>query len=361
MISSGAQAEAESKLARAARSARRLAHLSQMPRGTDTLDLFAEDTERVLFQATNTDLRQGTLAGFELPDAFMAAVCATSGIDDSVSATRPARGSPELDHEAPVQIDLPVDEGAVGDLPVRRDAPSETAAAEPVQGDANPWSDLAVPDPARSDVAAKPWTNGTPASDASTSADALDRATDATGPRPAQPASASVRNVARNVAMPKSAAASQAGKSWQSQPSSLAAALVGTERSNAASNDATPELDRARATAFADTIDALYAVIAEQRQGAARLSRRMNLLLAFIGCVLAVTMAAGIAQTVALQRMNRENTLQQQRIEELLLDQQATLASVFDTDSANVAVPNAIEAAGDSSRKHPAKHAGKLH
>ncbi len=109
--------------------------------------------------------------------------------------------------------------------------------------------------------------------------------------------------------MPKSAAAFLAGsKSWRSQPSSLAAALVGTERSNAASNDATPELDRARATAFADTVDALYAVIAEQRQGAARLSRRMSLLLAFIGCVLAVTMAAGIAQTVALQRMNRGNT-----------------------------------------------------
>jgi hypothetical protein len=371
VISSGA--EAESKLARAARSARRLAHLSQMPRGAETLDLFAEDTERVLFQATNTDPRQGTLAGFELPDAFMASVCATSGIDDSVSAARPARGSPELDREAPVQIDLPVDEGAVGDLPVRRDAPSETAAAEPVQGDADPSSNLAVPDPARSDVAAKLWTTGAPTSDASTSADALDRATDATGPRPAQTASASVKNVARNVAMPKSAAVSHAGsKSPQSQPSSLAAAQVGTERSNAASNDATPELDRARATAFADTIDALYAVIAEQRQGAARLLRRMNTLLAFIGCVLAVTMAAGIAQTVALRRMNRENTLQQQRIEELLLDQHATLASVFDTDSANVAVPNApaaprvaasnaIEATGSTSKKHTARHAGKLH
>src|SRR5580698_576430 len=106
-ISSEAGVEAESKLARAARSARRLAHLSQMPRGAETLDLFAEDTERVLFQATNTDPRQGTLAGFELPEAFMATVCATNGTGDSVPATRPARGSLESDHEAPVQIDLP--------------------------------------------------------------------------------------------------------------------------------------------------------------------------------------------------------------------------------------------------------------
>jgi uncharacterized coiled-coil protein SlyX len=346
MNSSETGAEADSKLARAARSARRLAQLSQMPRGAETLDLFAEDTERVLFQATNTDLRQGTLAGFELPEAFMATVCATSGIDDPASATRPARSSTELDRDAPVQIDLPVDEGAVDDLPVRHDPPLETAAAEPVQGDTDPSSKLPEPEPTGADAVA---------------------------PRPAQPASAAVRNVARKVAMPRSAAASPAGsKSWQSQPASLAAALIGTERSSAASNDATPELERARATAFADTIDALYAVIAEQRQGAARLSRRMNALLAFIGCVVAVTMAAGIAQTVALQRMNRENTLQQQRIEELLLNQQATLATLFDTDSANVAIPNApaaprvassnaIADAGDTSKKHAARHAGKLH
>ncbi len=345
-ISSEAGAEAESKLARAARSARRLAQLSQMPRGAETLDLFAEDTERVLFQATNTDPRQGTLAGFELPEAFMATVCATNGTDDSASATRPARGSPEFDREAPMQIDLPVD----------------VLAGEPVQDDASASLNPGVPDPARSDVAAKPQAPDASVSDASTPVDTLDRATNATSLRPARPASASVQNVAKSVSMPKSAAVSEAGPgSRRAQPRSLAAALAGTERLNTAGIDAAPELDRARATAFADTIEALYAVIAEQRQGAARRSRQMRTLLAFIGCVLAVTILVGIAQTVALQRMNRENTLQQQRIEELLLDQQATLASFFDTDSANIAVPNAVAAAGDTSKQHPARHPGKPH
>jgi hypothetical protein len=133
------------------------------------------------------------------------------------------------------------------------------------------------------------------------------------------------------------------------------------ERPSAAGHDANPELDRAGATAFADTIDALYAVIAEQRPGAARLSRQVKTLRVLIGCVLAATIVAGVAQTLAFQRMSRENTLQQQRIEELLLNQQATLASFFDTDSANIAVPNADTAAGDTSKKRAARHAGKLH
>jgi hypothetical protein len=295
--------DAENKLARAARSARRLAQLSQFSHGAQTLDLFAEDTERVLLQATNTDPRQGTLAGFELPEAFMATVCATSGIDDSASASRQARDSLESDRDAPVQIDLPVDEQT---------------------DDANASLDLSIPsDPAGSDVA----TTLPPA-------ESPERPT-----RPALPASATLKNVARNVAIPKSAAA-----------------LSGTERPNPASDDATPDLNRARATAFADAIDALYAVIAGQRQNASRQSRQMKMLLVFIGGVLAVSLLAGIAQTVALQRMNRENTLQQQRIEEMLLAQQATLASIFDTDSENIAVPNAITAAGDPSKQHPGKH-----
>lgn len=326
-------AEAENKLARAARSAQRLARLSQMPRGAETLDLFAEDTERILLQATNTDLRQGTLAGFELPGAFMATLCATSGGDDPESAPRPARDSLEFAQQASVQIDLPVD-----DLP-------ESATAEPSQHDADLWPKLDDSEPAPGGVA-KPE---------------AERASNPIGPRPAQPAAASVSNAARNISMPKNAAASEPGSTTSPSHSSLAASLVGTERPRAAGRDARPELDCARATAFADTIDALSAVIAEQRQAGVRLSRQMRTLQVFIVCVLAATLLAGVAQTPAFQRMSRENTLQQQRIEEMLLSQQATLASFFDTDSANVAVPNPDAAAGDTSKKRAARHAGKVH
>ena len=57
-------------------------------------------------------------------------------------------------------------------------------------------------------------------------------------------------------------------------------------------------------------------------------------------CVLIVTVTAGVAQAVALARLARENTSQQQRIEQLMLTQQATLASFFDTDSDTIEVPN---------------------
>ncbi|WP_244816719.1 hypothetical protein [Caballeronia sp. Lep1P3] len=44
----------------------------------ETLDLFAEDAERATLQAMNTDIRQGTFEGFELPEVFLAAVESTA-------------------------------------------------------------------------------------------------------------------------------------------------------------------------------------------------------------------------------------------------------------------------------------------
>ena len=106
----------------------------------------------------------------------------------------------------------------------------------------------------------------------------------------------------------------------------------------------TPDLDRARATAFADTVDALYGVIADQRRAAGVHSRRMKWLLSIVVAALLVTVAIGIAQTMLLMRLNRESTTQQQRIEEMLRSQQATLATLLDTDSATASIP-AIEPA----------------
>jgi hypothetical protein len=61
------------------------------PYGAPTLDLFADDAERATLQAMNTDVRQGTLAGFELPEAFMAAVEATASADDPLALVRLSR------------------------------------------------------------------------------------------------------------------------------------------------------------------------------------------------------------------------------------------------------------------------------
>jgi hypothetical protein len=107
----------------------------------------------------------------------------------------------------------------------------------------------------------------------------------------------------------------------------------------------------------------LYAVIADQRGAAAALSRRVNTVLMIVICVLLVTVAAGVAQSIALARLTRENMAQQQRIEQLLLDQQATLASFFDTDSATVEVPNRgnanASAANRNSESEPHRRAAK--
>lgn len=81
----------DKKLDRAARSAQRLAQRSSAPAGDTTLDLFAEETQRATFQAMNTDIRQGTLAGFELPEVFMAAVQSTAINGEAGSKKRAGR------------------------------------------------------------------------------------------------------------------------------------------------------------------------------------------------------------------------------------------------------------------------------
>ncbi|BAO89585.1 hypothetical protein [Caballeronia cordobensis] len=267
--------DAEKKLARAARSAQRLAQLSEGARGGETLDLFAEDAERAQLQALNTDIRQGTFEGFELPDVFLAAVqssCGTSpaGVNaaESAGAKRAARGT--------------------------------AASPAPEQGlfqDESPEIDASQPDQRES--------------------------ADKTG--------------AIAAAAPRSASISTS-----IAPESAARALIAQDRGEPSvrpargeaepfAKSSAPELDRARATAFADTIDALHAVMAEQRTSATAHARRM---LTIIVCVMLVTVATGIAQTAVLLRMSHDAKLQQDRTEQLMLNQQATLASLFDTDSA---------------------------
>jgi hypothetical protein len=68
------------------------------------------------------------------------------------------------------------------------------------------------------------------------------------------------------------------------------------------------DLDGARATAFADTVDALRAVVSEQRATAAAHARRTKTLLTITFCAMLTTLAAGIAQTVVLLHASRPAT-----------------------------------------------------
>jgi hypothetical protein len=55
--------------------------------------------------------------------------------------------------------------------------------------------------------------------------------------------------------------------------------------------------------------------------------------------------------------MGRESAVQQQRIEQLMLNQEATLASFFDTDSANISTINALNVPRESNVPAPVQPA----
>jgi hypothetical protein len=94
----------------------------------------------------------------------------------------------------------------------------------------------------------------------------------------------------------------------------------------------------------------------------------MKWMLSIVVGALLVTVAIGITQTMLLMRLTHDTTAQQQRIEQMMLNQQATLSTLLDTDSATVSVPAvappppAVPAAAP--RQGPAaqvtKHAAKV-
>jgi hypothetical protein len=189
-------ADPEKKFARAARSAQRLAQLSERPRNGETLDLFAEDAERAHFQALNTDIRQGTFEGFELPEVFLAAVQTNCGAPpaeptvarraskESVTSVEPAPGlfqdealQPPADESGAVakpgalaaavaraaSISCVALQGRATRLP-----PQDTAQApHSVTGEAQPQLQLSAPQEAVLDappdsIAQSPWGSPTP-------------------------------------------------------------------------------------------------------------------------------------------------------------------------------------------------------
>ncbi|MDR5818612.1 hypothetical protein QCE62_33860 [Caballeronia sp. LZ033] len=279
----------EKKLARAARSAQRLAQLSDGARNGETLDLFAEDAERAHLQALNTDIRQGTFEGFELPEVFLAAVQSNHAASPSEAAA------------------------------AKRASKTNVAPVEPVQG---LFQDEAQPSPANEGDGMEPAKSCALAA--------------------AVPRAASVSSVALD-------GHGAVGVSQPVQSSGAPGEVPPQIKAGAG-----PELDRARAAAFADTVEALHAVMIEQRMSATAHARRMKTMLSIIVCVMLVTVATGIAQTVLLVHMGRDGKLQQDRMEQLMLNQQATLASLFDTDSDTVSLRHGRDPYGtDASPMQP--------
>jgi hypothetical protein len=408
-----AESDADAKLARAARSAQRLALLSRAPYGAPTLDLFAEDAERATLQALNTDIRQSSLPGFELPEVFMAAVPGEDGsfgvvrawrsgalsVDgagvSSIAVSRDDAAATQTDSQTAdaASLELMFDDvpaphevvaGPVRPEPLDDGAQDVTLAATSGEGNAHGSNkrasaarsrgaarnvSITEPSPtvATVEIEAVEHTDGRTGADTQRPSGSPDASSVPSTPNaPGAPNAPSALNASKTSSTPNAASATTkpvtsasprdatraAATPHRVQPQSLAAALIDDDRRTRTGASSTPqapsretsELDTARASAYADTIDALYAVIADQRGAAAVLSRRVKAIFVIVICVLIVTVVAGVAQAIALARLARENTAQQQRIEQLMLTQQATLASFFDTDSDTIEVPNRANA-----------------
>ncbi|MGA3247103.1 MAG: hypothetical protein ABSD12_02835 [Paraburkholderia sp.] len=415
--------ETENKLARAARSAQRLAQLSDASRDDSTLDMFPDDPTRATLEAMNIDVRQGTLHGFELPGVVLAAVGVTTGLDGAASAspdTRSARRAPREKVEpayAAVPLDgferfeptqkalAPTDEPAttVGLSGQLREQVARAAPKGDVQSTSLPVSlglvspSMAAASLVRSvtarrqvgDASIEPTTTGKPGGVplqrfAETSAKAATASRDGAAVNGetsdgglAASSTASVEPLLGDAAeVAKASATAGEGKASASVAEATADVvnMAGVAGASAASSGVTgsaamadaasaptparpnapfaaplqdtaptlPELDRARATAFADTVDALYGVISDQRRAATDHSRRMKWMLSIVVGALLATVAIGMTQTVLLMRLTRETTAQQHRIEQLMQNQQTAMTSLLD---AHLAVANAAAAA----------------
>ncbi|MGF6985889.1 hypothetical protein QFZ99_005430 [Paraburkholderia atlantica] len=372
--------ETENKLARAARSAQRLAQLSGVGRDDSTLDLFPDDPTRATLEAMNIDVRQGTLHGFELPDVVLQAVGA---FDEHTSLDKAARRTPRATKlDAPMPVNEQLSGFDVEPLMAIADAPS----GKPAPGapdDATPNAEAVTDDkptpPSRESSA--PLSSAMAAATVARSVTALRQAAEAESAatagagKPQQRFAATFAKAATAsrdasaAAVPASSATSAVteSSSASTQPTSSEAvtakqddkpstpASSTTPRPASADNHAgfatswrdarrtdaaaaalrsEPELDRARATAFADTVDALYGVIADQRRAATDHSRRVKWMLSIVVGALLVTVAIGIAQTLLLMRLTRETTAQQQRIEQMMQTQQAAMVSLLDAHTA---------------------------
>ncbi|MGV2287786.1 hypothetical protein AAHK20_03670 [Trinickia sp. YCB016] len=293
--------DTENKLARAAKSAQRLAQLSDVTRDDSTGDLFGDDpagadASRAALEAMNIDTRQGTLSGFELPDDVLLAV--GMPVAERAETGGEAVASSKATAQAPAE--------AKASRPARRARPSENAAS-----DNSLLADEAEATSVSTEVVAATVVQTvvpeTPPQSSAASAETSAGPASALAPEPA-PASAE----------PSAAPA-------QAKPLAREAAPYTPAASRRA-----PDLDWARATAFADTVDALYGVIADQRRAAGDHSRRMKWLLSTVVAALLVTIAIGITQTALLMRLTHESAAQQQRIEDMLRSQQATLTTLAD-------------------------------
>jgi hypothetical protein len=172
------------------------------------------------------------------------------------------------------------------------------------------------------------------------------KADEATEPGEAiQVAPVAARAASRRVARAKGVAAAQSQPDGEGEGQ----AKPEVERERA------PASDRSGAAALADTVATLHRAIADQHRTTTDLSRRMRWLLAGVTGALLVMVAAGVAQTMVLARLASDASAQQQRIAQMMQDQQTALADTLARLAAQPAAPApASEPAAANAASHPA-------
>jgi hypothetical protein len=320
---SSVSTEGENKLAGVAPSAQQFVQPGEPPRDESTLDLFAGDPFHAPASSAQTDHRQGWFEPQE-PSTAEAAQAART-IDGTEAAVAASHDGAQAD----VVIDaVPRDDGVAGEATA---APEATATMH-----------------ADSERSAEAITSQTPVlADANGAADdtaatgVAEAATD-----PLLPGQALSRlRVARAVPAPRPAKGGRAASRAAGGDSAAAAAAALPTPS---------ELNPAQA-AFAETIDALHGVIADQRRAAGR----MKWLLGAVAGALLVTVVAGAAQTMILLRLADDAGDQQQRVAQMMQDQQAAIAGALARLPAQTEAP-AVQAVPQSPA-HPAATSPEHH
>ncbi|RQH00628.1 hypothetical protein [Paraburkholderia dinghuensis] len=404
---SSAARDTENKPARTAQSTQAFAQPGEPLRDETTLDLFAADPLHAPVQVTGTGDRTGVSDSFELQEQERQAVEAsqvtatTDGAEALVAvshisvqaeaATAVAAGAATdtalrddangsvasevaaaLESAATASVGSEITADAVVPVTDRPQAPTlaeGSAAAEVVFQDAAatqvneaatepmlPGQALAQLRSNRTVAAPRPAKGRrTVSREADADSAATDDAPSAGPEQPAEPANASRAEAspASDRPVPSFRYAGDFTRAGMVAESAVADATTSAARL------VPPEMDPARAAAFAEAIDALNGVIADQRRAAAELSRRMRWMLGAVVGALLVTVAAGVAQTLIVSRLATDASAQQQRLAQMMQDQQAVIANALARLPSQAEAPAAQVASQSTARPvatSPAHH-----
>lgn len=316
------------------------AQAGEPARDDSTLDLFAGDPLYARVQTVDVDDGQGMLGGFE-PLEQRRLVVEAGQVTGMVGVARDVVG------ETAVAV-VPVTDGVQAPVLAEVDGadttPAHVTTTEPIL----PGQALAQLRAGRGSAVPQPAKGGRAASRAAAAADSVA----ATAPlaAKAQPPEPTNASPASDRLTPESRSTGDVARAT----AAVVDSAVADASAPPTTRQAPPSLEQAGVAPFAPAIDALQSEIADQRRAVADLSRRMKWMPAAVVGALLVTVATGIAQTIVLSRLAADASAQQQRVTQMMQDQQTAIADVLAHLASAAAVPPAQAATPPQPPARPA-------